>query len=177
MPLLYARLDLCSSNEIAPNNTQSNASESTLFLSSLCDRDQHASIPLFRFDSVTKGMEEVSSSSQSVELLEHNEGNIENQLEKTSNVEEKVEDPKVGMLFDSIDELVEFYKLYGKAKGFGVSIRTSKKGTDGKVRCEMVMAWIHKLNGELKEAEDVCGTNKPISGGQVMNWQSFEFMG
>ncbi|KAL7172245.1 hypothetical protein ACSBR2_031857 [Camellia fascicularis] len=79
-------------------------------------------------------MEEVSSSSQSVELLEHNEGNIENESEKTSNVEEKVEDPKVGMLFDSIDELVEFYKLYGKAKGFGVSIRTSKKGTDGKVR-------------------------------------------
>ncbi|GMP91217.1 hypothetical protein CsSME_00042001 [Camellia sinensis var. sinensis] len=80
------------------------------------------------------GMEEVSSSSQSVELLEHNEGNIENESEKTSNVKEKVEDPKVGMLFDSIDELVEFYKLYGKAKGFGVSIRTSKKGTDGKVR-------------------------------------------
>ncbi|CAL5427921.1 unnamed protein product [Camellia sinensis] len=79
-------------------------------------------------------IEEVSSSSQSVELLEHNEGNIENESEKTSNVKEKVEDPKVGMLFDSIDELVEFYKLYGKAKGFGVSIRTSKKGTDGKVR-------------------------------------------
>ncbi|THG07992.1 hypothetical protein TEA_027122 [Camellia sinensis var. sinensis] len=39
-------------------------------------------------------MEEVSSSSQSVELLEHNEGNIENESEKTSNVKEKVEDPK-----------------------------------------------------------------------------------
>ncbi|KAI8030173.1 hypothetical protein LOK49_LG01G01014 [Camellia lanceoleosa] len=45
---------LTHSNEIALNTTQSNASESILFLSSFCVRDQRASIPLFRFDSVTK---------------------------------------------------------------------------------------------------------------------------
>lgn len=58
----------------------------------------------------------------------------ETETETAINAIEKVEDPKVGMLFDSVNELVGFYKMYGQEKGFGVSIRTSKKGSDGKLR-------------------------------------------
>lgn len=91
--------------------------------------------------------EEASSSSLS---MEYNKDNIEIEMEKRMvdaakvpvldetktaiNAKEKVEDPKVGMLFDSINELLEYYKMYGQEKGFGVSIRTSKKGSDGKLR-------------------------------------------
>ncbi|KAL7203303.1 hypothetical protein ACSBR2_016572 [Camellia fascicularis] len=48
-------------------------------------------------------MEEVSSGSESVGL---NEGHNEIEIEKAKSVE----DPKVGMLFDSIDDLVQFYQ-------------------------------------------------------------------
>ncbi|XP_028100080.1 protein FAR1-RELATED SEQUENCE 6-like [Camellia sinensis] len=65
-------------------------------------------------------MEEVSSGSESVGL---NEGHNEIEIEKA----ESVEDPKVGMLFDSIDDLFQFYQRYAKEKGFGMCIRSSKK--------------------------------------------------
>ncbi|KAL7262655.1 hypothetical protein ACSBR1_000924 [Camellia fascicularis] len=57
-------------------------------------------------------MEEVSSGSESVGL---NEGHNEIEIEKAKSVE----DPKVGMLFDSIDDLVQFYQRYAKEKGDG----------------------------------------------------------
>ncbi|KAL7233139.1 hypothetical protein ACSBR1_016886 [Camellia fascicularis] len=50
-------------------------------------------------------MEEVSSGSESVGL---NEGHNEIEIEKAKSVE----DPKVGMLFDSIDDLVQFYQRH-----------------------------------------------------------------
>ncbi|KAL7219029.1 hypothetical protein ACSBR2_012157 [Camellia fascicularis] len=65
-------------------------------------------------------MEEVSSGSESVGL---NEGHNEIEIEKAKSVE----DPKVGMLFDSIDDLFQFYQRYAKEKGFGMCIRSSKK--------------------------------------------------
>ncbi|KAL7229501.1 hypothetical protein ACSBR2_008082 [Camellia fascicularis] len=54
-------------------------------------------------------MEEISSGSESVGL---NEGHNEIEIEKAKSVE----DPKVGMLFDSIDDLVQFYQRYEKEK-------------------------------------------------------------
>ncbi|KAL7221718.1 hypothetical protein ACSBR1_023629 [Camellia fascicularis] len=65
-------------------------------------------------------MEEVSSGFERVGL---NEGHNEIEIEK----EKSVEGPKVGMLFDSIDDLVQFYQGYVKEKGFGMYIRSSKK--------------------------------------------------
>ncbi|CAL5406295.1 unnamed protein product [Camellia sinensis] len=66
--------------------------------------------------------------------VELNEDNIENQKEEMGNVEDKVEDPKMGMMFNSINELMKFYTRYAKEKGFAVAKRTSKKGDDGEVR-------------------------------------------
>lgn len=40
-------------------------------------------------------------------------------------------EPKIGMEFDTIDELYAYYKSYGKQEGFGISKRTSsKKGAE-----------------------------------------------
>ncbi|KAL7219621.1 hypothetical protein ACSBR2_012641 [Camellia fascicularis] len=75
------------------------------------------------------------------QIVEFNEGHIENETEKqivefnerhiendkNKNVEEKIEDPKVGILFDSIDEIVKFYQQYAKGMGFGMLIRSSRK--------------------------------------------------
>nr|POF16174.1 protein far1-related sequence 8 [Quercus suber] len=72
--------------------------------------------------------------------VESNEGNIENEIVElnemveTKGVENKVEDPKLGMMFDSIDDAVIYYRRYAKEKGFAVAKRTSKKGNDGAVR-------------------------------------------
>ncbi|XP_058185567.1 protein FAR1-RELATED SEQUENCE 2-like [Rhododendron vialii] len=55
------------------------------------------------------------------------------EIEQNENVVNGVKEPKVGMIIDSIDDVVEFYRKYAKEKGFGMSIRTSKK-VGGEVR-------------------------------------------
>ena len=72
--------------------------------------------------------------------VESNEDNIENgivelnEMVETKGVENKAEDPKLGMMFDSIDDAMIYYRRYAKEKGFAVAKRTSKKGNDGVVR-------------------------------------------
>ena len=94
--------------------------------------------------------EEITSGSRLVELNEHNsdnkmkdtmdlennelnEDNVQNEKEETRRVEDKVEDPCVGMLFGSIDDIMEYFTRYGNKKGFAVVKRTSRKGNDGEV--------------------------------------------
>lgn len=43
---------------------------------------------------------------------------------------EKVEEPKIGMTFDTIEEVTHFYENYGKQMGFGVFKRSSRKSLD-----------------------------------------------
>ncbi|XP_062173728.1 protein FAR-RED IMPAIRED RESPONSE 1-like [Alnus glutinosa] len=44
-----------------------------------------------------------------------------------------VEEPKSGMLFDSIEEVVDYYRNYGKQAGFGVTQKKKKKYENGDV--------------------------------------------
>lgn len=46
---------------------------------------------------------------------------------------EKVEEPKEGMAFNSTDDLLAYYRKYGQQQGFGVNKRTSRSNDDGKV--------------------------------------------
>ncbi|KAL4633859.1 hypothetical protein ACB092_04G153500 [Castanea dentata] len=72
--------------------------------------------------------------------VELNEDNIENEIVElnemveTKGMENKAKDPKLGMMFDSIDDAVIYYRKYAKEKGFAMAKRTSKKGDDGVVR-------------------------------------------
>ncbi|XP_062114368.1 protein FAR-RED IMPAIRED RESPONSE 1-like [Humulus lupulus] len=50
------------------------------------------------------------------------------------NVNNKVVEPSIGMMFNSIDELLEYYRKYGNQLGFEVSIRSSTKGDDGELK-------------------------------------------
>ncbi|PWA93344.1 hypothetical protein CTI12_AA071970 [Artemisia annua] len=43
------------------------------------------------------------------------------------NHDEGFEEPKIGMTFDTIEELTNFYAMYGKKMGFGVFKRSSQK--------------------------------------------------
>ncbi|XP_035548689.1 protein FAR1-RELATED SEQUENCE 5-like [Juglans regia] len=45
-----------------------------------------------------------------------------------------IEEPKSGMEFNTFEELMAYYKHYGKKSGFGVLIRRTDKGDDGTVR-------------------------------------------
>ncbi|KAE9446086.1 hypothetical protein C3L33_22089, partial [Rhododendron williamsianum] len=58
---------------------------------------------------------------------------IEDGNEATENCEDKVEEPKVGMTFDSLDKAYVYYCQFANEKGFAVCKRTSRKGKDGKL--------------------------------------------
>ena len=46
--------------------------------------------------------------------------NVEESIDtiESENVKERIEEPKIGLVFDSIDELEKYYKSYGKGMGF-----------------------------------------------------------
>ncbi|XP_024035677.1 protein FAR-RED IMPAIRED RESPONSE 1-like [Citrus clementina] len=70
-------------------------------------------------------MDEVDEVEEFQDLQEANfEGNNEN----------LVEEPTVGMCFNSPDEMFEYYKAYGQQEGFPVMRRSCKKGDDGNMR-------------------------------------------
>ncbi|XP_042962573.1 protein FAR1-RELATED SEQUENCE 5-like [Carya illinoinensis] len=57
-------------------------------------------------------------------------------------VDDGVEEPKVGMTFSSEEEVRSYYMKYAKQKGFGVRRRNSRQSEDGKVRWfTLVCAW------------------------------------
>lgn len=75
-----------------------------------------------------------NDSSSDMDMVEEEGGNEEDDVAEKENGREretpskKVEDPKIGMSFDSIEILKEFYKDYGTQVCFTVSKRTSSKG-------------------------------------------------
>ena len=115
--------------------------------------------------------EEITSASRLVELNEHNsdnkmkdtmdlennelnEDNVENEKEETRKVEDKVEDPCVGMLFGSIDDIMEYFTRYGNKKGFAVVKRTSRKGNDGEVE-SLTVACNHAGKQQIKASNSL----------------------
>ncbi|GKA55025.1 FAR-RED impaired response 1-like protein [Tanacetum coccineum] len=57
----------------------------------------------------------------------HEEVSTQHDNNKNVNHDEGVEEPKIGMTFDTIEALTDFYAMYGKKMGFGVFKRSSKK--------------------------------------------------
>ena len=56
------------------------------------------------------------------------------EINKILNENEIVLEPKVGMMFNSEEEVRAYYTQYAKQAGFGVSKRTSKLGHDGNLK-------------------------------------------
>ena len=54
--------------------------------------------------------------------------------EVNGNFEERGEEPKIGMEFDTHNEAYLYYTRFSKEKGFAVAKRSSKKGKDGMLK-------------------------------------------
>jgi hypothetical protein len=74
-------------------------------------------------------VEEVVVSSDGEEINEENNKG-DDSLE--ANIVHENEKPHVGMIFSSKNDLVEYYKRYGRSIGFGVTKLSSKNEYDGK---------------------------------------------
>ncbi|XP_034225566.1 protein FAR-RED IMPAIRED RESPONSE 1-like [Prunus dulcis] len=55
-------------------------------------------------------------------------------LEKTMSSEETTQEPKVNMIFNTVDEVLDFYKKYANRVGFPMKKRSSKKGDCGELK-------------------------------------------
>ncbi|XP_058216727.1 uncharacterized protein LOC131327594 [Rhododendron vialii] len=76
--------------------------------------------------------EEVSSGSSKKECDEICTN--EDGKEETENIEDRVEQPKEGMIFDTLNDTYLYYSRYAKENGFAVAKRTNKKGRDRNLR-------------------------------------------
>ncbi|KAF9605079.1 hypothetical protein IFM89_013749 [Coptis chinensis] len=81
---------------------------------------------------------EASIESPSIDLNKYHEDYEGIEIEGSEKIEEVVKEnlnePKVGMKFDSFDDMLQYYRKYGNEKGFPVKIRTSRKRDDGDMR-------------------------------------------
>ncbi|KAM0883152.1 hypothetical protein ACQ4PT_031837 [Festuca glaucescens] len=84
---------------------------------------------------------DMSISSEEDGFQQQKEGNVELQQEHgEAHVEALLQDPELGMTFDSEDDAAEYYKKYAKSKGFGVTRRSSHTDDDGE------LSQIHQLD-------------------------------
>ncbi|RZC60953.1 hypothetical protein C5167_022720 [Papaver somniferum] len=111
-------------------------------------------------------MEETSSGNPSLEIVvsQENDGNEaiidendstkKNKEAEIDNVGNKeLEEPKVGMLFGTADEVLEYYKNYAKQLGFPVKKRSSTKDDDGVLRYEFQNELTGKMYCDLATFE------------------------
>ncbi|XP_042947770.1 protein FAR1-RELATED SEQUENCE 5-like [Carya illinoinensis] len=80
----------------------------------------------------TPDSREVEIFSTSSESEDNNEAERENTVHNEG--ADIIEEPKVGMVFKSQDELVAYYKGYGKQCGFGIMTQRSHRFEDGSLR-------------------------------------------
>ncbi|XP_030941786.1 uncharacterized protein LOC115966761 [Quercus lobata] len=74
--------------------------------------------------------EEENEQKLEIEMIEEKKHEINKILDEN----EIILEPKVGMMFNSEEEVRAYYKQYAKQAGFGVSKRTSKLGHDGNLK-------------------------------------------
>ncbi|XP_031250379.1 protein FAR1-RELATED SEQUENCE 5-like [Pistacia vera] len=99
-------------------------------------------------------MEECSQKSSENYSAQFNvvEDNHFQEIEDTRNAEKDWE-PKPGMVFDSFDELLQYYKSYGNKRGFEAIIRSSRKGDDGELRyATLACSYSGKWNNNSRNA-------------------------
>ncbi|KAG5529625.1 hypothetical protein RHGRI_030119 [Rhododendron griersonianum] len=69
--------------------------------------------------------------------------------EEIENCEDKVEEPKEGMAFDTPEDAYRYYLRYAQEKGFAIAKRSSRKGSDGNIGFECCRA------GKAREVEKI----------------------
>uniref|UniRef100_A0ACD5URP8 Uncharacterized protein n=1 Tax=Avena sativa TaxID=4498 RepID=A0ACD5URP8_AVESA len=77
---------------------------------------------------------DMSISSDGDGFEQQKEGNIRLEKDGEDHAEALLQDPELGMAFDTEDDVREYYKKYAKAKGFGVTRRSSHTDDDGQLK-------------------------------------------
>ncbi|XP_038722015.1 protein FAR1-RELATED SEQUENCE 5-like [Tripterygium wilfordii] len=67
-------------------------------------------------------------------VVDNSEGEDESRRDEMLQTDEVVQEPQAGMVFSTIDEMLDFYRKYGKQKGFSVKRRSLNKDKDGTVK-------------------------------------------
>jgi len=73
--------------------------------------------------------------------------------------DKNVEEPKEGMLFGSIEELLEHYRNYAKQEGFGVVQKKKKKYENGDVHY-ITLACARQGNASSSSSNSLCKSSK-----------------
>ncbi|KAI8527661.1 hypothetical protein RHMOL_Rhmol12G0093200 [Rhododendron molle] len=81
-----------------------------------------------------EGEEEEEDEEEQVGSGDNEEEVLSGTNETTENCKDRIEEPKVGMEFDSSNEAYAYYLRYAKQQGFAVAKRTSRKGKDGNLK-------------------------------------------
>ncbi|XP_038699552.1 protein FAR1-RELATED SEQUENCE 4-like [Tripterygium wilfordii] len=67
-------------------------------------------------------------------FVESSEGEDESKNDKMAQLDELVQELQIGMVFSTIDEMLNFYRKFGKQKGFSVKRRSLNKDKDGIIK-------------------------------------------
>ncbi|XBH71477.1 hypothetical protein VPH35_098925 [Triticum aestivum] len=79
---------------------------------------------------------DMSISSDDDTIKQLNESNVELEHDDgEAQPDALLGDPKLGMTFDTENEVREYYNNYAKAKGFGVTRRSSNNDDNGQLKC------------------------------------------
>ncbi|CAK9182669.1 unnamed protein product [Ilex paraguariensis] len=66
--------------------------------------------------------------------MEMDGNTCEKEVDNTINVEEKLEETKLRMMFNTVGKIMEYYIKYDNGLEFSIKTRTSSKGDDGELR-------------------------------------------
>jgi hypothetical protein len=75
----------------------------------------------------------ISSDDDGIEQQKKSSVELE-QDDSTAPADVLLEDPELGMTFDTENDVREYYKNYAKAKGFGVTRRSSNRDEKGELK-------------------------------------------
>ncbi|XP_071741407.1 protein FAR-RED IMPAIRED RESPONSE 1-like [Rutidosis leptorrhynchoides] len=99
------------------NNYEQNVSNNDEDNEDNCNEDAHAK----------KNRGNSVDHNETIDFGSHENVHAQEKRDKSVHGDENIEEPKTGMVFDTVEELTNFYANYGKKMGFGVCKRSSQK--------------------------------------------------
>lgn len=87
---------------------------------------------------------------------EFQKDNVDCEVDETISIEEKLDEPKVGMCFSSYEDVFDFYRRYGKEKGFAICKRSSNNDLLGNMRYATIRVLVKGRHGAQATTQLMC---------------------